>query len=123
MITIRGLTKEFQAGADRVHALTAIGFTIETHSFFTLLGPSGCGKSTILRCVAGLETPDAGEIDIGDQCVFSSSRRINLPPNRRRIGLVFQSYAIWPRMTVFKNVSFTLEVKRQDKMITVRRVK
>ena len=113
MISVRHLTKRFEAGSERVHALDDVGFDVESHQFFTLLGPSGCGKSTILRCVAGLETPDAGEIDIGGRTVFSSVRRINSPPNRRRIGMVFQSYAIWPHMTVAQNVSFPLEVQRR----------
>ena len=113
MISVQQLTKRFEAGAERVHALDGVGFVVESHSFFTLLGPSGCGKSTILRCVAGLETPDAGNIDIAGQSVFSSSQGINLPPNRRRIGMVFQSYAIWPHMTVFQNVAFPLEVQRR----------
>ena len=113
MISVQQLTKRFEAGTERVHALDGVGFVVESHSFFTLLGPSGCGKSTILRCVAGLETPDAGNIDIAGQSVFSSSQGINLPPNRRRIGMVFQSYAIWPHMTVFKNVAFPLEVQRR----------
>ena len=114
MIRVQRLSKQFDAGAERVRALDAIGFDIESHAFFTLLGPSGCGKSTILRCIAGLEMPDAGEIDIGGRTVFSSSRGINLPPNKRRIGMVFQSYAIWPHMTVFENVAFPLEVQRRD---------
>jgi len=114
MIRVHDLVKRFHVGRDQVRALDNIGFDIENHSFFTLLGPSGCGKSTILRCVAGLETPDGGDIDLGDDCVFSSSRGINVPPHRRRIGMVFQSYAIWPHMTVFQNVAFPLEVQRQD---------
>jgi iron(III) transport system ATP-binding protein len=114
MIRVRGLSKQFDTGSERVRALDEIGFEIETHTFFTLLGPSGCGKSTILRCVAGLETPDAGDIDIGGEAVFSSARGINLPPNRRRIGMVFQSYAIWPHMTVYENVAFPLEVQRRS---------
>jgi iron(III) transport system ATP-binding protein len=114
MIRVRALSKQFDAGSERVRALNDIGFDIESHTFFTLLGPSGCGKSTILRCVAGLETPDAGDIDIGGEPVFSSSRGINLPPNRRRIGMVFQSYAIWPHMTVYQNVAFPLEVQRRS---------
>ena len=113
MIRVRDLAKRFHVGADHVRALDNVGFGVESHSFFTLLGPSGCGKSTILRCVAGLETPDGGEIDLGDDCVFSSSRDINVPPHRRHIGMVFQSYAIWPHMTVSQNVAFPLEVQKQ----------
>ena len=114
MISVRDLTKRFEAGSERVSALNHVGFDVDSHAFFTLLGPSGCGKSTILRCVAGLETPDAGEIAIAGEPVFSSSRAINVPPNRRRIGMVFQSYAIWPHMTVFQNVAFPLEVRRRS---------
>ena len=113
MIGVRDLTKRFDAGGERVSALNGVGFDVDSHAFFTLLGPSGCGKSTILRCVAGLETPDAGDITIGGEPVYSSSRAINVPPNRRRIGMVFQSYAIWPHMTVFQNVAFPLEVRRR----------
>jgi len=113
MIRVANLTKRFQAGGERVLALDGIEFTIESHSFFTLLGPSGCGKSTILRCVAGLESPDGGEIEIAGQTVFASAQGINVPPNRRRIGMVFQSYAIWPHMTVYQNVAFPLEAQRQ----------
>jgi iron(III) transport system ATP-binding protein len=118
MIRVDNLVKRFHVGAEEVRALDKVGFGIESHSFFTLLGPSGCGKSTILRCVAGLETPDSGDIDLGDECVFSSARSINVPPNRRRIGMVFQSYAIWPHMTVYENVAFPLEVRRQGDIRT-----
>ena len=118
MIGVRDLVKRFHVGTDQVRALDNVGFGIDDHTFFTLLGPSGCGKSTILRCVAGLETPDAGDIDLGDECVFSSSRSINVPPHRRRIGMVFQSYAIWPHMTVYQNVAFPLEVQRQGNVRT-----
>jgi iron(III) transport system ATP-binding protein len=113
LIRVRGIEKRFTAGQERVHALAGIAFEVESHTFFTLLGPSGCGKSTLLRCVAGLETPEAGEIEIGSTKVFSSSAGIDLPPNRRRIGMVFQSYAIWPHMTVYQNVAFPLEVQRE----------
>jgi iron(III) transport system ATP-binding protein len=113
VIGVRDLTKRFESGTARVHALDRIGFDVEGHTFFTLLGPSGCGKSTILRCVAGLETPDQGDIRIAGHPVFSSAGRINVPPNRRRIGMVFQSYAIWPHMTVFQNVAFPLEVQHR----------
>ena len=111
MIGVCNLGKRFETGQERIHALAEIGFEVESHGFFTLLGPSGCGKSTLLRCVAGLETPDEGEIRIGNRAVFSSAERLNLPPDRRRIGMVFQSYAIWPHMTVYQNVAFPLEVQ------------
>ncbi len=81
----------------------------------TLLGPSGCGKTTTLRMVAGLETPDAGDIFFGDQAVVLSSRRLSLPPNKRNVGMVFQSYAIWPHMTVAQNVAFPLQARRFPK--------
>ncbi len=113
MIGVGDLGKLFASGQERIHALASIAFEVERHCFFTLLGPSGCGKSTLLRCVAGLETPDQGEIRIGDRLVFSSATGVNLSPNRRRIGMVFQSYAIWPHMTVYQNVAFPLEVQHQ----------
>jgi len=112
MISIKDVRKRFE-GADRTAALDGITVDIETNSFFTLLGPSGCGKSTLLRCLAGLETPDSGEIVIGDRLVFSASAGVVLPANRRNIGMVFQSYAIWPHMTVYGNVAFPLEIRRQ----------
>ncbi len=118
MIRVRGVSKRFVAGAERVAALSDIGFEVESHRFFTLLGPSGCGKSTLLRCVAGLELPDGGEIEIGGERVFSATAGINLAPDRRRIGMVFQSYAIWPHMTVYQNVAFPLEVKRVSEVRT-----
>ncbi len=111
MISLRGLKKHFPGAA--TPALDDVSLDIETGSFFTLFGPSGCGKSTLLRCVAGLETPDAGEIDIGDQRVFDAQGGRFVPPNKRRIGMVFQSYAIWPHMTVLQNVAFPLEVRQQ----------
>ena len=76
--------------------------------FCVLLGPSGCGKTTTLRCVAGLERPDAGELEIAGTLVNSAARRIYVPTERRDIGMVFQSYAIWPHMNVFNNVAFPL---------------
>ena len=81
----------------------------------TLLGPSGCGKTTTLRMVAGLETPDAGDIFFGEQAVVMTSRRMSLPPNKRNVGMVFQSYAIWPHMTVAENVAFPLKARRFPK--------
>jgi iron(III) transport system ATP-binding protein len=84
--------------------------TIEQGDFFTLLGPSGCGKTTLLRCIAGLELPDAGEIRLGDRVLFSSATGTNVAPNKRGLGMMFQSYAIWPHMDVAANVAYPLTV-------------
>ncbi|MBC7093745.1 ABC transporter ATP-binding protein [Candidatus Bipolaricaulota bacterium] len=92
-------------------AVKDLDLEITTGEFVTLLGPSGCGKTTTLRCLAGLEEPDTGEIFFGDRCVFSSTRGVIVPPGKRGIGLVFQSYALWPHMTVFQNVAFGLSKK------------
>jgi iron(III) transport system ATP-binding protein len=111
MIALSGVGKQYPGTA--APALADISLDIESGAFFTLFGPSGCGKSTLLRCVAGLETPDAGDISIGGAEVFSSRGGSFVPPNRRRIGMVFQSYAIWPHMTVLQNVAFPLQVRKQ----------
>ena len=105
-ISIRGLTKHFDAHS----AVRGLDLEIEDREFVTLLGPSGCGKTTTLRLLAGLATPDAGEIAI-DGHVVSSARRVVLP-ERRRMGMVFQSYALWPHMSVYDNVAFGLTLKR-----------
>ncbi len=112
MITIRNLAMTYRTGHGEHPAVRGVSLTIEQGSFYTLLGPSGCGKTTILRCVAGLEHPDAGEIEIGGELVFSAARGVFVPPHARNIGMVFQSYAIWPHMTVFDNVAFPLRHKR-----------
>ena len=101
-IVIRNLTKRFGS----VVAVNGVSLTIEPGTFLSLLGPSGCGKTTMLRCVAGLEDPDGGEIYIGDKLVFSYDRGISLPPGKRDLGLVFQNYALWPHMTVKENMTF-----------------
>ena len=111
MIGVENLRKSFKTREGGVDALAGISFEIKQGSFFTLLGPSGCGKTTTLRCVAGLERPEDGEITIGDRKVFSSRERIFVPGNKRDIGMVFQSYAIWPHMTVFKNVAYPLKAR------------
>jgi iron(III) transport system ATP-binding protein len=92
-------------------AINDVSFSVAAGEFFTLLGPSGCGKTSTLRCIAGLETPSSGEIAIGKDAVYSSERGILVPANRREIAMVFQSYAIWPHMTVFKNVAFPLQAR------------
>jgi len=117
-ITIKNLTKRFGS----VVAVNDVSLTIEPGSFLTLLGPSGCGKTTLLRCVAGLEDPDAGEIYIGDNLVFSYARGISVPAGKRDLGLVFQNYALWPHMTVYKNMSFALEIQKLSKAEIEQRV-
>jgi len=111
MIRVKNLRKAFKTQEGGVAALAGIDFEVKPGSFFTLLGPSGCGKTTTLRSVAGLERPEEGEITIGDRKVFSSAEGIFVPGNKREIGMVFQSYAIWPHMTVFKNVAYPLKAK------------
>ena len=110
MLAVRDLTKTFPARHDNgaVRALRGVSFDIADGDFFALLGPSGCGKTTMLQSIAGLETPDSGEIAMGDTVVYASAGGINIPANRRQLGMVFQSYAIWPHMTVFDNVAFPL---------------
>jgi iron(III) transport system ATP-binding protein len=108
-LRVERLSKSFTAGAA---AVNAISFSVPKGKLFTLLGPSGCGKSTTLRCIAGLERPDAGEIRVGEAMVYCADRNAFIPPEKRGIGMVFQSYAIWPHMSVYENVAYALEVKR-----------
>ena len=95
-----------------VPALQGVDFDVPIGSTVSLLGPSGCGKTTMLRSIAGLETPNTGRISIGDSVVFDSEHKINLPSESRQIGMVFQSYAVWPHMTVGQNVGFPLKIRR-----------
>ena len=112
-VSLRGLWKTYPGGANP--AVKDLSIDVLDGEILTLLGPSGCGKTTTLRMVAGLETPDAGDIFFGDQAVVMTSRRLNLPPNKRNVGMVFQSYAIWPHMTVAENVAFPLKARRFPK--------
>ena len=118
-ITIKNLTKRFGDNA----AVNNVSLNIESGSFLTLLGPSGCGKTTLLRCVAGLEDPDGGEIYIGDKLVFSYDKGISLPSGKRDLGLVFQNYALWPHMKVAQNMEFALEIKKFPRSEIKQRVK
>ncbi|HEV2512067.1 ABC transporter ATP-binding protein [Bosea sp. (in: a-proteobacteria)] len=110
MLVIENLVKSYpgQHGQDEVQALRDVSFKVDEGAIFTLLGPSGCGKTTTLQCIAGLENPDSGAIRMGDRAVFSSRESVLVPANRRELGMVFQSYAIWPHMSVFDNVAFPL---------------
>jgi len=108
MISVKDLVKVFAGARGEVRALRGVSFDVAKGELFTLLGPSGCGKTTTLRCIAGLEQPVAGEIVIDDRAVFSARGGAFVPPEERHIGMVFQSYAIWPHMTVFQNVAYPL---------------
>ena len=108
MIRIRNLDMTYRSKMTEHHAVRGLSLDVERGQFYTLLGPSGCGKTTTLRCVAGLEEPDVGEIQVGDALVCSSKAGVWTDPFNRDIGMVFQSYAIWPHMTVFDNVAFPL---------------
>ena len=98
----------------KFYAVEDLNLTIADNSFVTLLGPSGCGKTTTLRMIAGLETPTSGRITIGNQVVFDSAMGINVPANKRRVGFLFQNYALWPNMTVYENISFGLTNVKED---------
>jgi len=114
VLTVQGLFTEYpNAQGQIVKAAQDVTFSVAEGRLFTLLGPSGCGKTTTLRSIAGLERPRAGEIAVNGRVVFSSSTGVFVPPNQRGFGMVFQSYAIWPHMTVFQNAAFPLEVGRR----------
>ncbi|WP_116997451.1 ABC transporter ATP-binding protein [Desertimonas flava] len=117
-LTVTDLEKSF--GTKR--ALDRVSFTAEDGKLLTLLGPSGCGKSTTLWAVAGLHQPDGGQIRIGDDLVYDSSRRLVVPPERRECGVVFQSYAVWPHFDVHDNVAYPLRLRRVGKAEQRRRV-
>lgn len=104
-ITLTNITKRWK----NFFGVDNLSLEIPDNSFITLLGPSGCGKTTILRMIAGLETPTEGRITIGDNVVFDSEKGINIPANKRKVGFLFQNYALWPNMTVYQNIIFGLK--------------
>jgi iron(III) transport system ATP-binding protein len=108
-ISVRHLTKVYRTRRAETIALDDVSLEVAVGEILVLLGPSGCGKTTLLRCVAGLEVPDTGEISVHNRPVFSSERRVYLPPEQRRLSMVFQSYALWPHMTVHDNVAYPLQ--------------
>ena len=107
-LIVQNLAKSFKSAAGEVGAVCGISFSVTTGKFFTLLGPSGCGKTTTLRCIGGLELPDSGMIRLEEKILYSQDKSIALMTEERGIGMVFQSYAIWPHMSVFDNVAFPL---------------
>lgn len=113
-IVLENITKRY----GKFYAVDNLDLVIEDNAFVTLLGPSGCGKTTTLRMIAGLETPTSGKITIGDVTVFDSEMGINIPANKRRVGFLFQNYALWPNMTVYQNICFGLKNMKEE-MITV----
>ena len=115
-ICLERITKSFE----KKQVIRQTDLTIESGSFTTLLGPSGCGKTTLLRMIAGLETPDSGEIWFDERCVFSREKKINLPPEKRGLGFVFQDFTLWPHMTVFENVAFGLRAEKDTKNLQSR---
>lgn len=121
MLDVRDLSKVYvtPASGGPGGGVRQASFSLEKGAFFTLLGPSGCGKTTTLRCIAGLEQPDQGFIRVGEDVMFDGDSGIEVPLNRRQFGMVFQSYAIWPHMTVFENVAFPLRVAKDRKFSSV----
>jgi iron(III) transport system ATP-binding protein len=115
---ISGLTKSYGSNV----VVDDLDLEIEEGELLVLLGPSGCGKTTTLRCLAGLETPEKGRIEFRGTAVFDSERRVNVPAHRRNVGMVFQSYALWPNMTVRKNIAYPLKVRRMREALASGRV-
>ncbi|MGH3756810.1 ABC transporter ATP-binding protein [Actinophytocola sp.] len=115
-ISVRDVVKKF----GETTALDGVSLTVRHGEVLALLGPSGCGKTTMLRCIAGLEEPSSGTIELGEETLFSA--RGSVPPWRRDIGMVFQSYALWPHLTVAQNVGYGLTVQRTNKKVLARRV-
>jgi len=114
VLTVTNLcTQYIDEHGEVVRAAQEVSFDVPQGKLFTLLGPSGCGKTTTLRSIAGLERPQSGEITVGGALIYSSSRGVFIPPNRRGLGMVFQSYAIWPHMSVFENAAFPLQVGKK----------
>jgi iron(III) transport system ATP-binding protein len=114
MLTVSALCTEYVGEhGQKIRAAHEVSFEVPQGKLFTLLGPSGCGKTTTLRSIAGLERPQSGEIVVGGTVIYSSNKEVFVPPNRRGLGMVFQSYAIWPHMTVFDNAAFPLQVAKK----------
>jgi iron(III) transport system ATP-binding protein len=126
LLKVEGLYKSYgghQKGREQSYAINDISLSAESGDFLTLLGPSGCGKSTTLRCIAGLETPDIGSIAVADRVLFSSDTGVSVRANDRGLGMVFQSYGIWPHMDVYTNAAFPLQVGDRRKRPSAKQVR
>ncbi|WP_209448857.1 ABC transporter ATP-binding protein [Rhodococcus qingshengii] len=122
-VTVRDIVKEYRGKKTSVRALDKVSLQVAPGEMAVLLGPSGCGKTTLLRSIAGLEQPQAGEIRIGDRTVYSAASKTIVPPEQRGLSMVFQSYALWPHMTVFENIAFPLKCRRSPKEQLLERVR
>lgn len=122
-VRVRGLTKVFRrADASTVPANDHIDLDVQAGEFLVLLGPSGCGKTTLLRSIAGLEKPDSGTIEVLGRTVYSSTLGVNVPPEKRQMSMIFQSYALWPHMTTFENVAYPLRARHEQRSLIPDRV-
>lgn len=119
MLRIRSLSKYFGTHA----AVNNVSLEVGQGELVTLLGPSGCGKSTTLRCLAGLEIPDSGEVWLQDRLLAAPAKRVQVPPEQRRVGMVFQSYALWPHMSVLENVSYPLRSQKLPRQEVIKRAR
>lgn len=108
---LQGVSRTFVARGKSVDAIKDVDLSIRTGEYVVILGPSGCGKTTLLRCLAGLEDPSEGRISLSDVVVYDSKKRVNMQPNLRNVGMVFQNYALWPHMTVEENVMYPLKMR------------
>ncbi|OZD13136.1 ABC transporter ATP-binding protein [Rhodococcus sp. 06-156-3C] len=119
---ISGVRKTFNAKGRSVNAVDGIDLDIKKGEYVVILGPSGCGKSTLLRCLAGLETPTEGTITLQNKTVYDARRNIDIKPNNREVGMVFQSYALWPHMSIEDNVAYPLKMRKVPKVERAKRV-
>jgi iron(III) transport system ATP-binding protein len=123
IVSVHGLAKVFRReDGSHAHAIDGVSLDVTPGEFVVLLGPSGCGKTTLLRSIAGLEQPDAGTISIRGQTVFAADAGVDLPPERRRLSMIFQSYALWPHMSAFQNVAYPLQNRRLKRREIAERV-
>ena len=110
-LIVQSLSKKFSNNL----VVDNVSFNVLDKTFMTILGPSGCGKTTVLRCIAGVEQPDEGIIKIGNKTLFSKKNKVMVPTEKRGMGMVYQSYALWPHLTVFENIAYPLKIRNLSK--------